>query len=111
MGGPAGPLEHLALIVRTILDLVFGCERRRLRRGIPRTAGIGEIAERDIGQPVTGGADFLVDFEPTLQRSTIVTAERTCERPFLRWRYFLLLGAGVLRAAGEQRASDNKRDH
>ena len=50
IGRPAGPLEHLALVVRAVLDLVVGGERRRLRLGIAGTAGIGEVAERDVVQ-------------------------------------------------------------
>ena len=111
VGRPAGPLEHFALIVRAVLDLVFGRECRRLRGRIAGTAGIGEIAERDIGQRVAGGADFLVDLQPALHRAAIELAERTGKRPFLRRRRFLLLGPGVLRAAGEQRACERQHDH
>src|SRR6202035_3278153 len=74
---PAGPVEHVAGIVRTVLDLVFGRERRRLRHRIAGAAGIGEIAERDVGQPVAVRADFLVDLQAALQGAAIELAERT----------------------------------
>src|SRR5260370_22979840 len=108
IGGPAGPLEHFALVVRSVLDLVFGCEGCRLRRRIAWTAGIGEIAERDIRQAMTGGAYFPVDLQPALQRPAVEVADRTGERPFLRWRHPLLLGPGGFRAAGAQRPRDNE---
>src|SRR5271169_2095205 len=56
VGGPAGPFEHIALIVRAVLDLVIRSERGHLRGRIAWTAGIGEVPERDIGQPVAVGA-------------------------------------------------------
>jgi hypothetical protein len=42
-------LEHFALIVRPVLDLVFGGNRGRLRRRKARSAGIGEITKREQG--------------------------------------------------------------
>src|SRR4029077_3608896 len=103
VGGPARPLEHVAGVVRTVLDLVFGGESGRLRRRISGTAGFGEIAECDVGQAVTGRADFLVDLQAALQRSTIVLAKGPRERPLLRGRRVrMVLGARILGAAEEQ---------
>ena len=63
VGRAAGPLEHVAGIVRPVLDLVFGRERANLRLGEFRPAGLGEVAEGDIAQAVAGGADLPVDLE------------------------------------------------
>ena len=49
---PAGALEHLALIVGAVLDLVFGGDRGRLLAREARTARLGEIAEREQGEAV-----------------------------------------------------------
>ena len=43
---PARPVEHLALVVRTVVDLVFGGKRRRQRLGI---AGNRHRHRRDCG--------------------------------------------------------------
>src|SRR5262249_18786070 len=46
VGQPAGPLEHLTLVVGPVLDLVFRRDGGGLRRGKFRAAGLGEIAKR-----------------------------------------------------------------
>ena len=50
VGRPAGALEHLALVVRAVLDLVLGGDRLDLRLG---EAGppVGEVAERQSFRP------------------------------------------------------------
>src|SRR4029453_3027942 len=68
----AGPLEHVAGVVRAVLDLVFGGKGCRLRGGVAGAAGIGEVAEGDIGQAMAGRADFLVDLQTALQGAAIV---------------------------------------
>ncbi len=95
VGEPAGPLEHLALVVRTVSDLITGGDGLRLRLGESRTAFIGEIAEGDQLEAVTVRADFFVDLEAALQLRRVVSAERTVERPMLARRRGRL---GVLRA-------------
>src|SRR5258708_24915071 len=37
IGGPGGPLAQFSLVLRAVLDLVFGCERRPLPSRVPRT--------------------------------------------------------------------------
>src|SRR6185312_11590578 len=83
---PARPLEHVARIVRAVLDLVFGGKRRSLRHRIAGTAGFREVAEGNVGQAVTGRADFLVDLQAALQGAAIELAEGTGERPLLSGR-------------------------
>src|SRR5262249_27462760 len=79
----ARTLEHLAVVVRAVLDLVLRRERRCLRRRVAGAAGVGEVAERDIGQAVAGRADFLVDLQATLQRAAIILAEPAGKGPLL----------------------------
>ena len=72
IGQPARPLEHLALVVRTVGHLKSGRDRRRLRLGEAGAAGIGEVAERQKLQAVTGGADLAIDLEAALKLLRIV---------------------------------------
>ena len=94
IGDLAGALEHLALVVRPIGHLEAGGDRRRLRLGEARTAGIGKIAERQKLEAVTGRADLAVDLEAALQLRGIVQAERPGKRPMLPRRRLGLLGGG-----------------
>ena len=77
IGKPAGALEHLALIVGAVLNLVFAGDGCRLRLGEVRSTGIGEVAERDQLEAVTGRTNLAVDLEPALQLRLIVHAERS----------------------------------
>src|SRR5262249_36727294 len=77
----------LALLVRSVRDLVFGRDRFCLRGGKSRTAWLGEVAERHQREAMTSLADFAVDLEAALQLCLVVHAERPGERPFdPRWR-------------------------
>ena len=76
-GQPLPILVHrLALIVRFGRNLVRGCDRLCLGFGEAGATFIGQRVERHPVQAVTGGADFLVDLEATLQGSAVVRAER-----------------------------------
>src|SRR2546427_270038 len=86
IGRASRAILDFALIVGFALDLVFGRNRRRLRRREAGPARLRQAAECDQRQAVADLTDFAVDFEPTLQLATIVFSERPGERPFvLRW--------------------------
>ena len=81
IGRDARPLEHVALVVRTGGDLVFGGERLHLVLGIARPAGLGEVAEGDVFQRMAVRADLAIDLEAALQLGRVVAAENAGERP------------------------------
>ena len=83
VGRPAGALEHLALIVRAVLDLVFGGDRRRLRLGEAGPAGSARLRNASSSSQWQIGADLAVDLEAALQLRLVEFAERAGERPFL----------------------------
>src|SRR5262249_56199892 len=72
---PAGSLEHVALIVGPVLDLVLRRNRRDLRSGEFRPALLAEIAERQQRKAVTGLADVVIDLEAALELAAIELAE------------------------------------
>src|SRR5215471_1276378 len=88
----AGRLEHLALIVRAVLDLVVGGDRLDLAGRELRPALLPDIAEREQRQAVAGLADLAIDPEATLQLRTVEMTERPGERPFLPRRRRLAVG-------------------
>src|SRR5262249_24085792 len=75
IGQAAGALEHFALVVGSVLDLVFGRDGGGLGRRELRTAGLGEVAERHQRQAVAGRADLAIDPEAALQLRAIILAE------------------------------------
>ncbi len=109
---PAGPLEHIALVVGAVLDLVFRRDRRDLRRGEFRSTLLAEIAERQQRETVTGLANVMIDLEPALELATIELAERAGERPRVAWWLHVpvFLGRGPLRRPDERSGADRKRD-
>src|ERR1700719_1385124 len=100
------PIEHLALLVRSVLDLMQpgGCDRLRLGEAEPWAARIGEIAEGQELHAVTRDADLAVDLEAALQLPFVVFPEWPGERPCQprrRFGFLLLRGGGAARKRGE----------
>ena len=93
----AGTLEHVARLVRTVLDLVFGRESADLRLGEFRAARLCEVAERDVVDAVAGGADLAVDLEAALQLRAVELPERALKGP-PELRRHRRLARGVKRA-------------
>src|SRR5437660_10149793 len=67
IGQPAGALEHFALVVGPILDLVFGRDGLRLRGGKAGPTWVREIAEGDQLQAVADRAHLAIDLEAALE--------------------------------------------
>src|SRR5262249_9519737 len=93
VGGAAGAVRCLALIVGLALDLVFGGDGGRLRCGETGPTGSRERAERDQFDAVTDLADLAIDLEAALKLCAVELAERPRERPLIdgRRRRFVLL--------------------
>src|SRR5579883_2571127 len=86
--GPARPVEHLALIVGSVLD------RDRCRDRLHLSLVIAELGDIAIGEQihrVAGRADLAVDLEATLRRSPVEGAEYAVEAPILLRRNGRLL--------------------
>ena len=92
-------LEHLALVVRAVGDLVWplGSERLdRLFREL-RTAGLREVAESTSLQAMAGRANLLVNLEAALQLSLVELAGEAAERPVLTLRFRVPSSAAIMR--------------
>ena len=74
----ARPLEHLALVVRTVLDLVLG--RECLDLGIA-VAERRQVAEGDQVERMAVRADLRIDLQPALELRLVEGAEGPGERP------------------------------
>ena len=86
VGRAAFALEHLALVVGAILDLVLAGDLLDLRLGIAERAGLTEVAERQQVEAVADRANLAIDLEAALQLRAVVGAERAPERPLLARR-------------------------
>ena len=81
IGRTARTLEHLAVVVRTVGDLIFAGERLDLPFREAERAGLAERAESDELQRVAGLTDFAIDLETALQLLLVEVTERTGEAP------------------------------
>src|SRR5262249_38518244 len=102
-------LEHVAGVVRAVLDLVVRSERGRLGRRVAGTTWVSEVAESNQRQRVTCRADFLVDLQAALELALIELAERTGKRPAQRGRRgagMSVFRLGIVHAADQQRTAD-----
>ena len=77
VGGNAGALEYLALVVRRVVgDLIGRSKRLDLPLAEAGAAGVGQRAERN-AERVAGAADFVIDFEAALQLLLIIGPEKS----------------------------------
>jgi hypothetical protein len=74
----AGPLEHLAVVVRAVLVLDLLGHRARLVRGV---AHADEVAPRDAVERVAGGADLAVDLVAAPDARVVERVEPAAVRP------------------------------
>ncbi len=81
VGGAARPVEHLALLVGAVLDLIGRGQRGDLALRELWPARLGEIAKGDQARCVAGRADLLVDLIAALQLGAVEFAERPGEGP------------------------------
>src|SRR5829696_2703614 len=107
VGRPPGALEHLAGIVRPVLDLVLGGERLHLTLRELGASGLRQVAEGDALDAVAGLADLAVDLEAALELRPIEGAERALEAPFELRRHRRLAG-GVRRGREAERRGDKE---
>src|SRR6266849_10833020 len=96
VGGPTRPLEHIALIVGAVLDLVFRRNRRDFRSGKLRSALLAEIAKRQQREAVAGLANVVIDLEAALELAAIELPERTRERPCVARRLQIAMQVSML---------------
>ena len=89
----------LARIIGTGDNPGGGGQRPRLGDGEAGAALVGQVAEGDALQTVTGGADFLVDLISTLQRRAVIGAEQGLE---LEVRWLVLAAGRNLRGEGRR---------
>ena len=87
IGGAAGTLEHVARVVRTVLDLVFGCERLDLPFRETWSARLREVAEGEQVRGMAVRADLAEHLEAPLQLRRVVFSEHAGERPVLPRRH------------------------
>ncbi len=110
VGGPARPLEHIALIIGAVLDLVFRRNRCNFRRGKFRSALLAEITKRQQREAMAGLANVMIDLEAALKLAAIELSERARKRPCIARRLqvsmhvSMLLGRSRPRSAGEDSA-------
>src|SRR5262249_41709627 len=103
VGGPARPLEHIALIVGAVFDLVFRGNRRNFRSGEFRSTILAEVAKRQLGEAVAGLTHVVIDLEAALELAAIELSERARERPRVARR----LHVGMLLGRGRPRSDDD----
>src|SRR5690606_26486204 len=85
VGLQRGTLEHFAVVVRPVRDLVRprGCERLHRFLIEFRPAGLEQVAEANARQPVTRGTNLLVDLKAALKLRGIVLSGKPAETPAL----------------------------
>src|SRR6516162_6744776 len=88
IGGPARPLVHLTLVVRSVGYLIAGGDRFDL---VLTVTDVRKVAEVEMLDWMTDRADFLVNLEPTLCRGTVVGSEDSVKGPFLTRQPRILL--------------------
>src|SRR5690606_19190741 len=77
----AGTFEHLAVLARTVLNLIFGGQHLHLALGKFRTTRLPEVADRHQLHAVARGADLPIDLETALELRAVVVTEQTPEAP------------------------------
>src|SRR5262249_30048856 len=103
IGRPARALEHFALVVGAVLDLVLGRDRLDLRLGEVWSTLFAKSAERHQVEAVTDLANLAIDLESALKLAGIIAAEHTVERPGIAGRLWLIL---LLRRGRRRRAEE-----
>src|SRR6516165_10799168 len=89
VGGPARPLVHLTLVVRSVRDLIAGGYRLYL---VLAVTDVREVTEVEMLDRMTDRANLLVTLEAALQRRPVVSAEHPVKGPLLTRQLWALIG-------------------
>src|SRR5690606_27530459 len=103
----ARPLEHVAIFVRPVNDLVFSGKRTNLRFAEFRTTLLSQVTEGNQLHAMARRTDFLVDLIAALKLCLVELAERAGEGPALKRRLQFRIARRLCRHS-DRNCSDGK---